>query len=207
MRAGSTPSPDGLSLFPARASRRFDADGLLVLPGIVDCHGDAFERQLHPRPKTAFPVAMALVETDRQLAANGITTAFHGVTSSWEPGLRSTAQAGALMQAVDDLRPGLAVDTRFHLRHEAFNLDAEDVTLRWLSSGAVGALAFNDHVPGALKRREPGLQAREIERTGLGETGIFRAPGRPRRARGGGQALAGASRGGGAPGRRADALP
>ena len=27
-----------------------DASGLLVLPGIVDIHGDAFERQIQPRP-------------------------------------------------------------------------------------------------------------------------------------------------------------
>ena len=28
----------------------FDAGGLLVLPGIVDLHGDAFERAVMPRP-------------------------------------------------------------------------------------------------------------------------------------------------------------
>ena len=32
-----------------------DARGLLVLPGIVDIHGDAFERQLQPRPGVGFP--------------------------------------------------------------------------------------------------------------------------------------------------------
>ncbi len=33
-----------------RGSRCLDARGLLVLPGIVDLHGDAFERQIMPRP-------------------------------------------------------------------------------------------------------------------------------------------------------------
>lgn len=32
-----------------------DARGLLVLPGIVDIHGDAFERQLQPRPASDSP--------------------------------------------------------------------------------------------------------------------------------------------------------
>ncbi len=32
-----------------------DARGLLVLPGIVDIHGDAFERQIQPRPGVDFP--------------------------------------------------------------------------------------------------------------------------------------------------------
>jgi len=41
-----------------------DARGLLVLPGIVDIHGDAFERQLQPRPGIDFPVGLALADTE-----------------------------------------------------------------------------------------------------------------------------------------------
>ncbi|MCA3361275.1 MAG: hypothetical protein INF74_04925, partial [Roseomonas sp.] len=33
---------------PARDARRFDASGLLVMPGLVDIHGDAHERQFQP---------------------------------------------------------------------------------------------------------------------------------------------------------------
>ena len=62
-----------------------------MLPGIVDIHGDAFERQMQPRPGVGFPPDVALHDTEAQLLANGITTAFHGVTLSWEPGLRSAA--------------------------------------------------------------------------------------------------------------------
>jgi alpha-D-ribose 1-methylphosphonate 5-triphosphate diphosphatase len=58
----------------------FDAGEMLVLPGIVDIHGDAFERQVMPRPGVAFDMDVALAETDRQLLANGITTAFHAIT-------------------------------------------------------------------------------------------------------------------------------
>ena len=32
------------------AERIIDAEGLLLLPGIVDIHSDAFERQIMPRP-------------------------------------------------------------------------------------------------------------------------------------------------------------
>jgi alpha-D-ribose 1-methylphosphonate 5-triphosphate diphosphatase len=42
---------------------RLDATGLLVLPGIVDLHGDAFERQLQPRPGVGFPADLALRDT------------------------------------------------------------------------------------------------------------------------------------------------
>jgi alpha-D-ribose 1-methylphosphonate 5-triphosphate diphosphatase len=40
--------------------RCIDASGLYVLPGIVDIHGDAFERQLMPRPGVGFPIDVAL---------------------------------------------------------------------------------------------------------------------------------------------------
>src|SRR5262249_24571164 len=67
----------------ASAERVIDASGLLVLPGIVDIHGDAFERQMMPRPGVGFSIDIALLESDRQAVANGITTVFHGVTWSW----------------------------------------------------------------------------------------------------------------------------
>jgi len=42
----------------ASAERTIDASGLLVLPGIVDIHGDAFERQMMPRPGVGFPIGV-----------------------------------------------------------------------------------------------------------------------------------------------------
>ena len=102
----------------APATRCIDADGLLVLPGIVDIHGDAFERQMMPRPGVDFAMDIALLDSDRQVLANGITTVFHGVTWSWEPGLRSADNARAILSAIEELRPHLGADTRFHLRHE-----------------------------------------------------------------------------------------
>ena len=90
------------------AGRTIDAAGLLVLPGIVDIHGDAFERQIMPRPGVHVSLDIALIESDRQAIANGITTVFHGVTWSWEPGLRGTDNARGILGAIEALRPRLA---------------------------------------------------------------------------------------------------
>ncbi len=147
-----------------------DARGLLVLSGIVDLHGDAFERQMMPRAGVDFPVDVALVDSDRQAIANGITTVFHATTWSWEPGLRSAGNARQLLAAIDAMRPQLFADTRFHLRHETYNLDAEDEIVRWLVQGCVDLFAFNDHmdsVVGALAN--PKKRNRMVERTGLGD--------------------------------------
>lgn len=154
-------------LDPARHDgKRLDATGLLVLPGIVDIHGDAFERQVQPRPGVDFPVDIALADTEAQLLANGITTAFHGITLSWEPGLRSVTQWRKLLD-------GLAArtwtcDMRVHLRWEAYNLDALDTALADIEAGRVHLVAFNDHTPSIIKKiADPVAGAKYSDRAGM----------------------------------------
>lgn len=148
-----------------------DASGLLVLPGLVDIHGDAFERQIMPRPGVRFDLETALFETDRQLSANGITTGFHGLTWSWEPGFRGAESARAFVAALDRLRPTFAVDTRLHLRHETYNLDAEDEIKSWMAEGRVALLAFNDHMTGTITtRNRPDKLAEMVKRSGVTTT-------------------------------------
>jgi alpha-D-ribose 1-methylphosphonate 5-triphosphate diphosphatase len=148
--------------------RRFDAEGLLVLPGIVDIHGDAFERQMMPRPHVHFPIDVALLDSDRQAVANGITTIFHGVTWSWEPGLRGPDNARGILAAIEQLRPELAADTRLHLRHETYNLDAEEEIGVWLRARRIDVLAFNDHMESITgnESRQRNF-ARMVERSGM----------------------------------------
>ena len=154
-----------------RAPLAINARGLLVLPGIVDLHGDAFERQMMPRPGVDFPIDVALVDSDRQAIANGITTVFHATTWSWEPGLRSGANARLLLKATESLRPRLAADTRIHLRHETYNLDAEGEIGQWLSEGRIDLFAFNDHMDATVADlAKPQKRNRMVERTGLSST-------------------------------------
>ncbi|WP_407179075.1 alpha-D-ribose 1-methylphosphonate 5-triphosphate diphosphatase [Bradyrhizobium sp. STM 3562] len=151
-----------------RAALNVDGRGLLVLPGIVDLHGDAFERQMMPRPGVDFPIDVALLDSDRQAVSNGITTVFHAITWSWEPGLRSGDNARLLLEAIESLRPQLKADTRFHLRHETYNLDAEDEIGRWLAAGRIDLFAFNDHMAFTVASLEnPRKRNRMVERTGL----------------------------------------
>ncbi|MBN8993124.1 MAG: alpha-D-ribose 1-methylphosphonate 5-triphosphate diphosphatase [Rhizobiales bacterium] len=145
-----------------RGSLGIDAGGLLVLPGIVDLHGDAFERQMMPRPGVDFPIDVALLDSDRQAIGNGITTVYHATTWSWEPGLRSGDNARCLLEAIESMRPQLSADTRFHLRHETHNLDAEIEIIQWLTEGRIDLFAFNDHSNIKPKKRN-----QLAERSGL----------------------------------------
>jgi alpha-D-ribose 1-methylphosphonate 5-triphosphate diphosphatase len=145
---------------------RLDASGLLVLPGIVDLHGDAFERQIQPRPGVDFPTGLALRDTESQLLSNGITTAFHGVTLSWEPGLRSLTAWRAILDALD--AGSWTCDMRVHLRWEAYNLQALETAVADIAAGRVHLLAFNDHTPSILKKlKDPVEGAKYSGRAGM----------------------------------------
>ncbi|WP_169579874.1 alpha-D-ribose 1-methylphosphonate 5-triphosphate diphosphatase [Rubritepida flocculans] len=159
--AGGVIVPDG-------GARGFDAGGLLVLPGLVDIHGDAQERALQPRPGVDFPAPFALADAARQCLAAGVTTAFLGVTLSWEPGLRSLPMFRAVLAALET--PPAGPDLRVHLRFEADNLDAEPEALAAIAAGRVHLLGFNDHTPGILaKLSNPKELGKLAGRAGVGE--------------------------------------
>lgn len=184
--------------------RVIDARGLLVLPGIVDLHGDAFERQVQPRPGVSFPMGVALADTEAQLLANGVTTAFHGVTLSWEPGLRGAEAWTALLDALDARRPRAACDMRVHLRWEAFNVQALDLALDAVARGRVHLLAFNDHTPSILRRLDdPAAAAKYTERACVSadsfRAAAFAAAGRAEEAAPAQRRLAAAARAAGLP--------
>ncbi|MFC4273558.1 alpha-D-ribose 1-methylphosphonate 5-triphosphate diphosphatase [Achromobacter aloeverae] len=136
----------------AGATPLLDAGDLLVLPGIIDLHGDAFERAVMPRPGVTFPYDNALHDVDRQLLANGITTEFHGVTLSWEGGLRGEPYAERMFDALDRMRATLGARHNVHLRFETHHVGGVDIAREWIQAGKVQFLALNDHLPSMAKR-------------------------------------------------------
>lgn len=55
----------------------FDGAGLLLLPGLVEVHGDGFEAAVRPRPRALLPADQAVAAVESRLLAAGITTAHH----------------------------------------------------------------------------------------------------------------------------------
>lgn len=140
-----------------------DARGQVLAPALIDVHGDAFERQVMPRPNTYFPLEVAVVDTDKQLAANGIATAYHAITLGWEPGLRDVSRGRDLMQTMLDLAPRLTVENHVQLRWETFAFEALD-TIEWaLSSPFTPSIAFNDHTSMTMRAYDVPIQDRGFE--------------------------------------------
>jgi alpha-D-ribose 1-methylphosphonate 5-triphosphate diphosphatase len=130
---------------PRSDAQPVDATGAWVLPGIVDLHGDGFEAIVQPRPGVHFPYDLAYAEADAQMIANGITTGYHALTVSWEPGLRDIAISRTLIAALEDIAPRLACDTRLNIRWETFALDHINEVVAWLARRPGDILSINDH--------------------------------------------------------------
>ncbi len=148
---------------PRDGARVINGYGMILAPAMVDIHGDAFERQLMPRPGVDFPLHAALLETDRQLAANGIATAYHALTLSWEPGLRSVATGRAVVEALVTLAPRLTVENRVQLRWETFCFEAVPLIEQALAGALKPSIAFNDHTSMAVLHPDTALQDRPFD--------------------------------------------
>ncbi|PIE09412.1 MAG: phosphonate metabolism protein PhnM [Rhodobacterales bacterium] len=140
-----------------------DARGRLLAPALIDVHGDAFERQLMPRPNVYFPLEAAVLDTDRQLATNGIATAYHAITLGWEPGLRDVARGRRLMETILALAPRLLSENRVQLRWETFASEALE-TITWaLGADLCPSIAFNDHTSMTMRAYDVPIQERGFE--------------------------------------------
>jgi len=128
-----------------------DLGNLLVVPGFVDLHSDAVEKEIEPRPGADFPVANALVELDKKLAMGGITTMFHAIAFNEESlvGQRGTATAANLIRTISDINNRmLAIDNLVHARFEITSLGSLAVTKELMAGGQVQMLSLMDHSPG-----------------------------------------------------------
>lgn len=131
-------------------AREIDLSGFLILPGIIDLHGDGFERHLSPRPTAPFEKTRALRSVAAELAANGITTAWLAQSWSWEGGFRSAEATGDLLAALHQMRGSLLPDVRVQIRLETHMPGEHARVLAMVDRFGVDYIVFNNHLPEAL---------------------------------------------------------
>ncbi len=129
------------------ASRKVDLAGYVVLPGIVDLHGDGFERHIAPRRGAMKQMAEGILSVEAELAANGITTAVLAQFYSWEGGVRSPEFAAQVFRAITSVKKDVVTDLIPQLRFETHMLDDyADLPAR-IAEWQVPYVVFNDHLP------------------------------------------------------------
>lgn len=132
------------------SAERIDAGGQLVLPGIVDLHGDDIERHLFPRSEAQVPTASALAACDRANVAAGITTKFHAIAFENAPDERRSIELGQeLVATLEDAPAGTQLlDHRVHARCELGDEGAIKAVRKLVTNERAGLVSLMNHLPG-----------------------------------------------------------
>lgn len=131
-----------------------DGGGLLLLPGLIDTHSDALERERVPRSNAELPWDFALASFETKLVGAGVTTVFHGAAFQNTLGVggdRSPSNALELCDTVDR-HPNTRVDHRVLHRLGIRSADGAGVVGQRLAARPDDAepilLSHEDHTPG-----------------------------------------------------------
>lgn len=150
-------------LIAQAGGREVNLSGYLVLPGLVDIHGDGFERHVAVRRGAMKDMGAGLRAAEAELAANGITTAVMAQFFSWEGGLRGPEFAAQFLEALGRVQGETVTDLRSQLRFETHMLEDYAAFEALVAEHGVNYVVFNDHVPherlakGLLPRRLNGM--------------------------------------------------
>lgn len=120
-----------------------------LMPGLVDLHCDALEKEVEPRPNVHFPLDFACAQADKRNAAAGVTTVYHALSFAKEElGVRNNEVAAELARAVHQWQPHGLVDNRVHCRYEITDATALPILLQLLVEQSMHIVSMMDHTPG-----------------------------------------------------------
>lgn len=127
-----------------------DVRGAYVLPGFIDLHSDAIEREIESRPGSCLPVEMAVAELDKKLAAAGVTTIFHSISFAEKQNaiLRTMDMADHIIRQIKAMSRNLSVETCIHLRYEITDTAALPKIEELITEGLIDLVSIMDHTPG-----------------------------------------------------------
>ena len=130
------------------------ADGRLVLPGLVDLHGDDIEGHLHPRSGARMALPMALASADRANIAAGITTKFHAISFELDEDADRSPELAATLTAAITAADDLLADHRLHARCEVTQARCVDAVVSVVENGDADLVSVMSHVPGKGQFRD-----------------------------------------------------
>jgi alpha-D-ribose 1-methylphosphonate 5-triphosphate diphosphatase len=121
-----------------------------IVPGIVDLHSDAIEKEIEPRHGATFPVELAVAELDKKLSMAGITTMFHAIGFEENPKKKRSIDLAKrqIEEIYEANKKHLGVDNFIHARFELSASEAVEPIKEVISKGMVKMLSLMDHSPG-----------------------------------------------------------
>jgi len=162
-RIVSVSAGDGERVAAEAGERRIGAEDCWVLPGLIDLHCDAIEKEVEPRPNTLFPMDMAFLQFERKLAGHGITTMLHSLSLGVGLSLRGEQLVRQMIELIADMRQERAMIRHgVHLRYEVSHLTGFGLAERLMAEGLIDCLSLMDHSPGQGQYHRPGAFERYV---------------------------------------------
>jgi len=132
-----------------------DAEGCYVMPGMIDLHSDAIEKEIQPRPNTLFPINMAFYELEKKIAVSGITTMYHSLSLSDEWGVRDKDMVIGVINSINNLkRTRSMINHKIHLRYELTFLAGISILESLIRDQSIDLMSYMDHTPGQGQFRD-----------------------------------------------------
>ena len=129
-----------------------DAEGAIVMPGIIDIHTDALDAEIIPRPGADIPIIVAFRELERKMSGCGFTTVYHSMHLGYnnaELHSRSKYSRNEVFATVYQATKGnTLLNNKIHLRYELSGVDAYDTCIALMDKGQISLLSVMDHTPG-----------------------------------------------------------
>ena len=129
-----------------------DLSGFWVLPGIIDLHGDGFERQFFPRPGVSFDINDTLKIVDKELSINGITKAYLACSYSWEGRIRSPEYAKIFLDNLNKYKPSMLTNIDVQIRYETHLVEKVHELIDLITEHELNYVVFNNHIPDAIDK-------------------------------------------------------
>ncbi len=136
--------------YSGRNVHYIDAGKALLLPGFIDVHSDAIEKEIEARPGTYLETRIALFELDKKLAASGVTTIYHSLSFAQEGVIlvRSLDIVGKVIREIKRLSGQFCVKTKVHARYEITNSNDLKGIEELAEEGLIDLMSLMDHTPG-----------------------------------------------------------
>lgn len=174
--SGATIAVEDGRIVGVEADRRYAAgiDGrdAFCLPGLIDTHSDAIEKEITPRPAVELDASFALRSLESKAVAAGITTMCHGIGFEDSDNIgRSVEMAERLVAVIAERRRsgGAPVDHRILYRVPARSANGIDAAVAVLDvgqgAGEQPILSFEDHTPGQGQYRDVNKFRQYLSRT------------------------------------------
>jgi alpha-D-ribose 1-methylphosphonate 5-triphosphate diphosphatase len=129
-----------------------DAQGGILMPGIIDIHTDALDMEIVPRPGADIPLPVAFRELDRKMCGCGFGTVFHSLHLGYEVAEAMSRSRIARKEIFEHTylaaQGPCFLHNKIHLRYEVTGIKAYDSCFELIEKGIVSLLSIMDHTPG-----------------------------------------------------------